>query len=161
MIALLLAMLLQIPSANQNTISKNGMTVQWEFIDTNKIQFKVNTPSSGWAAIGINTENKLVGSNLIMASVSDFGNVISDRFVVGFGNHQSMRQLGVDSKIKLLSAKENKSGTEVIFEMASKATDNYHFNLQKGTTIFLTIAYSHDDDFMHHSAMRTIVQIIL
>ncbi len=151
----------QMSVIENDSISKNGMTVQWEFVDEDKIKFTLKTPSTGWAAIGLNTKNSLVGSNLIMATASDRGSVISDRFVVGFGNHQSMKALGVSSKVELLSASVENGKTTIIFEMETEAEDKYHFQLRKGQKIHMTIAYSQEDDFNHHSAMRTSVEIIL
>lgn len=165
MLILILSILLQIPTSMQThntTISKNGKGIGWHFAENgDKIIFDVSSPSHGWVAIGINTENRLVGCNLIMASAADDHGVISDRYVVGLGDHQSMEDLGAVSTARLLSYSESESGTHVTMITDTDTDDQYHHRLRPGDTIYLTIANSHHDDFMHHSAMRTIVKINL
>ncbi|GLR17295.1 hypothetical protein GCM10007940_19100 [Portibacter lacus] len=143
-----------------NIISKNGMTVEWIFLDEKNIKFKVTSPEKGWVAIGLNTENELVGSNLIMAAVSDKQNLISDRYIVDFGDHQSVVSLGAESQVELISAVEGKKGTVVEFILKTKTLDEYHFNIARKQKFYLVMAYSREDDFSHHSAMRTSVEII-
>ncbi len=161
MILALTFILLQIVTPTNNSITKNGMTVEWTFKDENQINFKLTSPSNGWVAIGLNTKKQLVGSNLIMVGVSEKHEVISDRYIISIGNHQSIEDLGGKASTQLLSAKNDNGGTTVEFTLSTKATDAYHLNLEKGKKIHLIMAYSHDDDFMHHSAMRTSLEIIL
>lgn len=155
----LLFLLLQVTLPIDHSVSKSGMTVEWTYLDKNHVKFNVSSPSSGWVAIGLNTEERLVGSNLIMTAASPNGGIISDRFIVGFGNHQAVEDLGAKSQVELLSAQNSNGGTTVEFILTTVAQDAYHFNLDKGETYYLTLAYSHDNDFMHHSAMRTSLEI--
>lgn len=161
LITIILFALLQSDYSQDKSIHKNGMTVEWQFVDENMVQFRLSTPSFGWSAIGINTQDGLVGSNLIMASIKDDLTTISDRYVVALGNHQAMSELGAESKVVLIDAQESDSGTEIIFQLDTRGDDGYHYELQEGKPIYLTMAYSREDDFGHHSAMRTSTKIIL
>lgn len=161
MIIIILFALLQSYYPQDKSIHKNGMTVQWQLVDEHTMQFKLSAPSYGWVAIGLNPQDRLVGSNLIMASIRDELTTISDRYVVALGNHQAMSELGVESKVILIDAQESDSGTEIIFQLDTRGDDAYHYELQEGKPIYLTMAYSREDDFGHHSAMRTSTKIIL
>lgn len=152
---------LSMSAQEPKSVSKNGMTVSWIFDETGNIQFRLSAPLKGWVAIGINTEEQLVGSNLIMASVKGETLSISDKYVVGLGDPRDMEKLGAHSKASLISGQEDDAGTIVEFAIPAKSEDQYHFDLQKGKVIYLTMAFSVDDDFGHHSRMRTMVKVTL
>jgi len=158
---MILLILISLMSNLSNPVTKNGMTVGWEFVDNTHIKFKLQAPADGWIAIGLNPKNQLVGSNLIMVSVTKEEQIISDRYVVGFGDHKSMSQLGGRSAVNLSNASNQNNVTKVEFIIETEPKDKYHFTLKPGKKIHLTMAFSNSDDFMHHSAMRTSVEIIL
>jgi hypothetical protein len=141
-------------------IEKNGMEVTWEIKDK-VIEFEVKAPSKGWLAIGFNKKEQLVGSNLIMAAVKDGKCIISDRYIVGFGNHKSVESLGGINHLSNISGQEDQKGTTVKFSVQKEKQDEFHFPLKKGCRYSLLIAYATHDDFSHHSRMRTTVDIRL
>ena len=59
------------------------------------------------------------------------------------------------------SGEENASGSRVSFRIPIHSLDGYHKNLLPGTSFHLLMAYSREDDFTHHSMMRTSVQITI
>lgn len=120
----------------------------------------MKSPQNGWVAIGINTEDNLIHSNLIMGSINHGKPILSDRHVISLGNHKSMEELFAHSQTELIFHSEE-NGTLIQFSIPNNSIDNYHYNLIKGNTYYLVMAYSMEDDFSHHSIMRTTVKIIL
>lgn len=161
MILLLFLITINSSLSSPKSVTRNGMTVEWTFINKQEVKFKLTTPTRGWAAIGLNVENSLVGSNLIMAAATCDSGIVSDRFVLALGNHKAVEELNISSQVKLSSATENNTGTTIEFTLNTKKSDAYHYALRAGDTLYLTMAYAHEDDFQHHSAMRTALSIIL
>lgn len=141
-------------------IEKNGMSIQWKH-QGNSIDFEVFAPTKGWVAIGFNQKNQLPGTNLIMGAVAGGQTLMSDRYIVGIGDHQAVEILGGSSHLSNIQGKETAKGTTLSFSISAKALDKFHWNLLEKEAFSLLIAYSQSDDFMHHSRMRTAVEIEL
>ncbi len=142
------------------TIEKNGMKISWS-IKADQVHFEVFAPTQGWVAIGFNEKDKLVGNNLIMGNVVNGVCTISDQFIKGFEDHQAVETLGGQNHLSLISGQEDKKGTNIRFAIQSKAKDVFHYDLIKGKEFTLLIAYAQEDNFDHHSTMRTSIKIIL
>ncbi|MFK8005887.1 MAG: DOMON domain-containing protein [Saprospiraceae bacterium] len=142
-----------------NLIEKNGMQVQWEW-EGETFCFQVFAPENGWVAIGLNAKTGLTETNLIMGSVNNKKVIISDRYILKPGNHQTIESL--EGKDILMEKKgfENKKGTTIYFEIPTQPNDEFHTNIEKGKKYFMLLAYSREDDFGHHSMMRTKVKAI-
>jgi hypothetical protein len=149
---------------SQNTamkkIEKNGMTVEWEWQDESLLM-RLAAPTGGWLAVGFNLSNELSGTNLIMAAVAESKVRLSDRFIVAPGDHRSMADMGGIDGLVLMAGSEKDGQTSVLFRVPSAASDQFHFNLSPGKRFHLLMAYSLEDDFMHHSVMRTSIEITL
>lgn len=141
-------------------IEKNGMKICWQF-NHNKLDVKVFAPTKGWVAIGFNEENHLVGNNLIMGKIVDGQAIVSDRRIVGFGNHKAVEDIGGKNHLSNIGGKEDANGSLLQFSLTIESMDDFHYDLSKEKTLFLLIAYSESDDFEHHSRMRTSVEIRL
>lgn len=146
--------------APMKKIEKNGMKVCWQFND-DKVDFEVFAPTKGWVAIGFNEKSDLVGNNLIMGNVENGKITVSDRYIVGFGNHQVVESLGGVNHLSNIEGKENEKGTTIRFSVLKTAMDEYHYDLLREKVFHLLIAYSQEDDFSHHSRMRTSIEIVL
>lgn len=152
-------------SPNTNVVSmkkieKNGMKIYWQ-VETELVHFEVFAPTKGWVAIGLNDQSGLVGNNLIMGNVIEDQVMISDRYIVGIGNHQAVEKLGGQSHLSNLEGKENTVGTTLKFSIKKEAQDQFHYDLTRDKIFYLLIAYSQADEFDHHSRMRTSVKIEL
>lgn len=135
------------------SVEIRGMTMHWEFrADTLICRLRAET--EGWVAIGFNTQKGLAKTNLIMAAVKNGEVTLSDRYIVGAGDHRSIESLGGQSKVTLIEGKEENGATEIVFEIPLESTDEWHYTLEEGQKYHLLMAYSRDDDFMHHSMMR-------
>ena len=92
---LLYGFLVTIPQ-DQHYITKvetNGMEVSWKFND-DYVDFVITAPTKGWIAIGFNEKDQLINSNLIMGKVENGQSILSDRYVVGLGDHRDVESLG-------------------------------------------------------------------
>lgn len=144
----------------EKQVDKNGMQVKWK-LEQSQLIVQMKAPTKGWVAIGINEQGGLKGTNLIMGNIINEHCTISDRYIVGIGNHKAVESIGGQSHLHLLSAEEVEGNTLIQFSVRMEALDDYHYHLWEGKPIKLLMAYSQEDDFEHHSIMRTSVDIIL
>lgn len=147
-------------SKKMQPITKNNMSVSWK-IEGAFLHVSMSSPNQGWVAVGFNTADQLVGTNLIMAAVEKGKAVLSDRYIVAVGDHRSVADLGSRPTAKLVEGYENEQGTHITFSIPLKTMDKFHHVLEDGKTYYLLMAYSMEDDFQHHSMMRTSVMIRL
>lgn len=155
-----LAMMIQNDLQEWKQVEKNGMTVRWT-IQRNCLHFEVTAPTRGWVAVGLNTEDQLQGTNLIMGAVEEEFYRIDDRYIVAPGDHRSMTELGAIEQTCNRYGKEDEIHTVIKFSISAVAVDRYHKTLVAGKPYFLLMAYSLEDDFNHHSIMRTTTKINL
>ena len=141
-------------------VERNGMLVSWEE-KGEWLEVEVSAPTQGWLAIGFNTEDGLEGTNLIMVAVRGKEVQLSDRYILKAGDHRALSDLGVGERLEILSGEENASGSRISFRIPKLSQDNYHKSLLPGSSFYMLMAYSREDDFMHHSMMRTSVQITI
>lgn len=141
-------------------VELGGMKVSWKHHD-DSITFTASAPDDGWVALGFNSSNSIVKSNLVMISVAGPIVVAEDFFVVGAGNPQPVYALGGKSQLLNVAGTEVGTSTTISFTFPTTAQDAYHYNLKKGEQIWLICAYSMEDEFDHHSRMRKHIQITL
>lgn len=141
-------------------VERNGMVFEW-IIEGKNLRCKILAPTTGWVAIGFNTHSGLAGTNLIMGAVEQEFYRIDDRYIVAPGNHKSMIQMGVEDQIILKNGKEWQGKTAIEFIIPLQSKDKYHLQLNEGSEYHLLMAFSAEDDFDHHSMMRTSTKIKL
>ncbi len=145
---------------NERKIAKNKMTVSWHF-NMNRIHFELSAPTNGWVAIGFNAQMGITNTYLLM------GNVINDRpnveeyFTLKPGDYQSLKSLGISNEVKNIAGYENNNNTYLQFSLPIKAQSKYQRDLSTGKDYVMLIAYSQEDDFQHHSIMRTSINVKL
>lgn len=144
----------------KNQIQVERMQISWEH-QGDQIKFTATAPDDGWVALGFNTKNNIVYSNLIMVGVAKNDVQAEDFYVVSAGNPKPVKSLGAKSQIKDYQGWEKQGKTTVTFSLPVESTDDYHLNLRQGDKIWLICAYSMEDDFGHHSRMRRHVEITL
>ncbi|GMN10561.1 hypothetical protein MTsPCn9_24640 [Croceitalea sp. MTPC9] len=143
-----------------NHIKVEQMDISWE-INKDIIEFTATAPDDGWIAIGINSEDNIIGANLYMINVTKNGVLAEDFYVVSAGNPKPVEELGSKSRIINFSGEEINGKTKVKFSIPTNNADDYHFNLKEGEKTWLVCAYSMEDEFDHHSRMRKHVKVIL
>ncbi len=144
----------------KNQIQVERMQISWEHKE-GQIAFTASAPDDGWVALGFNTKNNIVNSNLVMIGVTEDGVQAEDFYVVSAGNPKPVKSLGSKSQIKNYHGWEKQGRTTITFSLPVESTDDYHLDLKKGDKIWLICAYSMEDDFGHHSRMRRHVEITL
>lgn len=141
-------------------IEKNGMRIDWNH-KNQTLEVEVFAPTHGWVALGFNNQTGLTGTNLIMANIIDGKITLSDRYTSRPGQHDAVDKIGGMNHLTLISGKETEQGTTVKFSLPKIPNDKYHKRLELAKPIYLLMAYSHFDDFDHHSIMRTELEVIL
>lgn len=142
------------------TIEKNKMKVSWE-IYNNQIHFQIQAPTRGWLAIGFNENESLSNAYLLMGRIKNGKAEIVEHYVSQPGSYQPILEYGIENQILSVSGLENETQTQLSFSIPTAAVSQYHKNLFAGTLWTLIIAYSLEDDFQHHSTMRTSTKIQL
>lgn len=142
-----------------NCITKNSMEVCWTFSE-DKIRFALKAPTTGWVGIGFNEQSELAGTYLLLARVANGKAEIVEHFVISPGDYISIESLGATPVAVLLSGVET-SDTEVTFAVPISPLHKYGKSLKEGMKYEMLIAFSREDDFQHHSTMRTSIEVTL
>lgn len=142
------------------SVEQRGMEVRWRFLE-NQIELEMVAPTTGWVAIGFNHRSGLTGTNLIMGSVVGDETILSDQYVALPGDHRPISEIGGESWLQVEEAEETASRTRIRFFLPHNQSDKWHPALAPGQKIYLLMAFSREDDFAHHSIMRTEITIEL
>jgi hypothetical protein len=142
------------------TIHKNGMTVSWKFKD-DRIYFEMVAPTDGWVAIGFNDSENTTGNYLIMGNVVNSKVTVEEHYTISPGNYQTFAKLNTSRSIKNTNGEESLSKTTIRFSLPITSSNKYAKDLKQNTEFILLMAYSQEDDFQHHSIMRTATKITL
>jgi hypothetical protein len=143
-----------------NSTTVHGMTFQWRF-SKDHLQCKATAPTDGWVAIGFNTKDELSGTNLIMGAVEQDYVTIDDRFIIKPGDHKSIIELGGSEALVQRAGVEVNGKTSISFSIPLSVNDKFHHNLVEGKEYYVLMAFSQEDDFQHHSIMRTTIKLKL
>ena len=144
----------------EKQISKNGMTVKWEFKD-DRVFFQMSAPTKGWLAIGFNDSEQLTGTYLLMGNVVSGNANVVEHYTRKPGDYLPISELGDRGEVGNIGGKETKLGTTLNFSVPIKSKSKFKKHLKSGTLFNLLMAYSREDDFQHHSVMRTALSVNL
>ena len=150
----------KLPAGFDKSVEVNGMSFEWRLTPGNLIG-RLSAPADGWVAVGFNTSAGLANTNLIMAAIRGEDTTISDRFIVEAGDHRSIDAMGGASAVRLIDASQRPGYTEVTFSIKRDPGHKWHQQLNEAAVYHLLLAYSNDDDFQHHSIMRSHLTIQL
>ncbi len=145
----------------EKSVKIGGMTVRWSLQPGGMVECSITAPTTGWVALGFNTRDDIVGTNLIMASVEQGKVRIEDQYVVRAGEHLPVNMLGGTSAVSNVRGTEQHGVSTVSFTITQHAQDRFHHNLTEAASVFLICAYSMEDDFAHHSRMRQHVKVVI
>jgi len=148
----------------QNTskrISAQGMEVSWEYTESEMVSFTLKAPLQGWVAIGFNEKQALSDTWLLMARVQNGKAEVIEHYVRAPGDYVPTATYGDTSGIVQVRGRETSEGTELSFTLPVNPTSPRQKSLEEGRAYHLLLAYSVDDDFAHHSRMRTSKQVTL
>ncbi|MDN5214777.1 DOMON domain-containing protein [Fulvivirgaceae bacterium BMA12] len=142
------------------TITKNNMTVSWEY-KNDRIHFAMKAPAEGWVAIGFNTEENITGTYLLMGNVIAGVPDVIEYYTINPGNYRPVTALGGKSGVDHVAGEEYNGNTSLKFSLPLRSKTGYGRLLTEGTSYVMVLAYSLEDDFQHHSIMRTSIKIKL
>lgn len=142
------------------SISKNRMIVSWHY-ENDRIFFEMSAPTDGWVTIGFNTTSGTKGAYLLMGNIVKNQPNVVEHYTLSAGNYKTIKSLGESPQVKDISGSENSNGTTLKFSLPIMAKSKYQKDLSVGNEYTMIIAYSQEDDFQHHSIMRSSVDINL
>ncbi len=146
--------------SEKNNIEKNGVKVHWHF-GNDRIYFEMTAPTYGWVTIGFNTKSAMDGAYLLMGNVINTKVNLVEHYTSSSGNYKAITQHGADPKVEDVEGAEHGNSTTIKFSLPIHASSKYQRDLSEGMEYVMTIAYSQEDDFQHHSRMRTSVNVTL
>ena len=141
-------------------VEKNEMKVSWHF-ENDRIFFKMSAPTDGWVTIGFNTVKGTKGAYLLMGNIVEGVPNIIEHYTLNPGDYRTISSLGEKSQVKDITGVEKASNSTLVFSLPIIAVSKYQKDLTEGTEYTMIIAYSQEDDFQHHSIMRTSVNVTL
>ena len=129
-------------------------------MDDGVLHAEVRAPTGGWVAVGLNDRAELAGSLLVMAAVRD-GELVVEEHIAQPPDHPRRQDLGGTPGLVSSEGHESEGATTVRFSLKLDTGDSVAPKLRAGDRIGLTLAWSRDDDFGHHSARRELVPVEL
>lgn len=161
---LVFLMLISVGCYSQKTdiksLKENRMEVSWHY-QNGRIYFEMIAPTEGWITIGFNTKQGTTGASLLMGRVVNGETEVVEYYTKSPGNYVPITNFGFKSKVENISGTEENRITTITFSLPTKAHSKYQKDLFEGNQYTLILAYSRDDDFQHHSIMRTSKQVKL
>lgn len=143
-----------------NKVTKNGMTVSWYFGDK-EIHFEMSAPTNGWVTVGFNESSGTKNAYLLMGHIVKGEANVVEHFTQSVGNYSPIPDLGGTVLVRNVSGKEKNEKTSLKFSLPIDKATEYQKKIIEGEEYHMILAYSVDDDFQHHSIMRTSVEIQL
>ena len=137
------------------TVSGASMTLDYTVVD-GVVHGTLTGPRAGWVAVGFNDRPELAGSVLLMAASTDQGTHVEEHVARPPRHPPRAEDGGVPG---LIRAKLSVEGDRTLFRFQwSTATgDGWLSGLKAGAPLYITLAWSREADFQHHSAERTLV----
>ena len=149
-IALLVSM--QMPQ-NKRMESASSMEVTW-YESSSRIFFELKAKTKGWLCIGFNDNSGMTGAYLIIGRIYNGSVDVVEHYTSSPGKYQSINSLGGDTDVRNIDGVESEKRTTISFSLPKVAPSKFQQDLELGKEYTMIIAYSNDDDFQHHSAMR-------
>jgi DOMON domain len=140
-------------------LNKDGMNVRWSILE-NDINFTMSAPTCGWIAIGLNETSDISHTYFLMGRVRQGIPELVEHYTISPGNYKSFADLGEPVSVTKIKGAETKSSTELSFTIPLIAKSNKARSIDAGKKYFVWLAYSREDDFQHHSMMRTSAEIV-
>lgn len=128
--------------------------------DGNYLLMELRAPTTGWVAVGFNSTNNIVQSDLLMMHIVNGKVECQDMYVKGLGDPRLDDTLGGSQDLEIIAAEEKNNETYLQFRRSWPAKDKYDYQLQNGQAFWLILAYSTHDEFDHHSRMRKHKEVV-
>jgi hypothetical protein len=142
----------------ERKVTAAGVDFQWT-IEGPVMHAKMSARTLGWVAVGFNRRKELKGTRLVMGNVRE-GKVMVEEHIADPPQHGPKTAIGGRSGVLAQSGAELDGVTSIEFTLTLDTGDEF-VPLEQGEVYFTTLAWSHEDDLYHHSAMRTAVDVKL
>ena len=142
------------------SIHKNGMEVQWK-IKAECLWIEIHAPTDGWLGVSFNQSEDIVGSYLLMGRIVDDKAELVEHYTLAPGDYRPISELGGGSLVQNVEGGEKGQSSWIRFSLPLDTEGPYRRALGPGSQHVMQIAYSQEDDFQHHSMMRTSVRVTL
>jgi hypothetical protein len=139
-------------------VTASGVDFEWT-IEGPVMHGKMSARTLGWVTVGFNQRSELKGTRLIMGYVQD-GKVVVEEHIADPPNHGPKSAVGGRNAVVSQSGTEQNGVTTIEFTLTLDTGDDL-VPLEQGQVYFTTLAWSHEDDLYHHSAMRTAIDVKL
>jgi len=143
----------------RKTVTSAGVTFEWS-IEGAHLRGRMSAATTGWVTVGFNARSTLDGSKLVMGYVHD-GKVVCEEHIADPPDHRPKTERGGHNALSEVGGTEVKGVTTIDFILELDSKDPVDVVLVPGQHYYLTLAWSHEDDFYHHSAQRNAVDIVL
>lgn len=137
-----------------------GVTFEWH-LDETHLHGRMSAQTTGWVTIGFNTERDLAGTRLLMGRVRADGTAEVEEHIADPPNHRPKTELGGRNIVSNVRGEEQDGVTTIEFSIERSSGDEIDIVLDEGIEYYVTFAWSRDDDFYHHSAQRSAIDIRL
>ncbi len=136
------------------------MTVSWKH-EGNRVFFEMTAPTTGWVAIGFNPDEGITATYLLMGRVVNGEAELVEHYTLAPGNYKDIESLGDKVAVANVSGEESGNTSTIRFSLPVKTDGKYQKSLTTELKYTMLMAFSRDDDFQHHSMMRTSTSIKL
>jgi hypothetical protein len=157
---LIAALIFLHPLLGQQSFSDHGMHVEWSFSD-DSITFKIESPTSGWQAIGFNSTSELTGTYLMLSRIINGKAEVIEHYVFAPGRYTSISELGKTQRAEVHKSYQEETKTHIEFSLPRASSHSYTKAFEEGKDMIIHYAYSLSTDFEHHSIYRSLRHIIL
>ncbi len=131
-------------------------------VNGDRLDVKLNAPTTGWVGIGFNPTEGMQGGNYILGYVKDGKVTLSDDFGDSSNNHKADDKLGGTEDATLVGGVEEKGSTTIEFSIPLDSADANDGKIDVNTDTVVLLAYGPDrDSFRVRHKYRTELKVNL
>jgi hypothetical protein len=151
-----------VTTTDYEVVLDENWSFSWRFVDQ-EIEFTLNTPTTGWAAIGFDPSRMMKDAHYIIGYVSNGSVFLRDDFGTGDTMHVADTSIGGTEDVRLISGTEQDGKTTLVFAIPMDSGDAYDKVLQEGSTYTIILAYGANgaDNFTSSHRARKSVEVKL
>ena len=151
-----------VTSTDNEVVLDEDWSFSWRFIEQ-EIEFTLNIPTTGWAAIGFDPSRMMKDAHYIIGYVSNGSVFLRDDFGTADTKHAPDTSIGGTEDVRLISGTEQDGKTTLVFAMPKDSGDVYDKVLQEGSTYTIILAYGANeaDNFTSIHRARKSVEVKL
>ncbi len=125
--------------AQREPLLVNGMEMSYE-IRNDSIAINLTAPTRGWVGIGFNSEDNIVGSDLLLFHVVNGHTEEKDMYVKGFGDPREDVDLNGQSSFLILKGREHANETQIQFQISLNNQDALDYRHELSKSFWLILA---------------------